>query len=321
MNQLCLPQFVRKDDDLQTFFESMLLLIALYDIIQFMRNVYEMEKLRELLSLFCDFTEITITLFDSDLKPVLDVGEWKDYCLAIGKDKTRLHRCKECDIEHAKKAAEKRENIIYACHAGIAEAVAPIYIKSTDKTPSAYLMIGKFRDTDGKISPQKTIIEKAKFYNLDPDKMIEYWEKLPVIDSKRMNKVMLFLKLLLNDIIDEKLIRAASTLSSEQIADYVQEHIGEKITVEDLCELVSLNRYELYSLFKQYFNESPHSYISKQRLLIAQELLVTTDMTIQEISDRVGFWRGDAFSYFFKEKMKMGITPLQYRKAKRLQRD
>lgn len=286
-----------------------------------MRNVYEMEKLRELLSLFCDFTEITITLFDSDLKPVLDVGEWKDYCLAIGEDKTRLRRCKQCDIKFAKMATEQRDTIIYACHARIAEAVAPIYIKNNDKTPAAYLMIGKFRDTDEKLSPKKLVIDVAKSYNLDPDKMVEYWEKLPLIDSNRMHKVMLFLKLLLNDIIDEKLIRAASTFSSEQIADYVREHIGEKITVEDLCKLVSLNRYELYSLFKQYFNESPHSYINKQRLLVAQELLVTTDMTIQEISDHLGFWRGDAFSCFFKEKMKMGVTPLQYRKAKRLQRD
>lgn len=285
-----------------------------------MRIVYEMEELRRLLTIFCDFTEITITLFDDKMMPIIDVnfGTYKNYCLAIGDDTARLDLCKKCDAEYAEKARNKKDVVIYVCHAGIIEAVVPIFI---DKTSVVYLMIGKIRDAEQRLSSPELIVQKAEVFHLDREKMLRCWKELPLIDSKKMNDVIGFLKLITNEIINKNLIHAAKSTWSDSITAYIQKHIGENITIEDLCSVTNQKRHELYASFKQYFNVSPKAYIDQQRLVKAKELLVTTQMPIGKISEALGFCKESVFSEFFKVKMEMGVTPMQYRKQKRLQLD
>ena len=103
---------------MEKFFLESLAIYFLFCYNGDMRTVYETEKLRRLLTIFCDLTEITITLFDSNMTSIIDVnaGEWKNYCLAIGDDETRLKLCKQCDAQHAEEARKKKDIVIYACH-------------------------------------------------------------------------------------------------------------------------------------------------------------------------------------------------------------
>lgn len=299
-----------------------------------MRIVFEIDKLRELMTLFCDQTAITISLFDKEMNLILDVGEWKKYCLAIGDDEARLKLCKQCDAKHAEEARRKKDIIIYACHAGIGEAVAPIYLDNvpSDDSLSGYLMIGKFRDTEQKLSSPSKIKEIAAKFGLEEADLLECWQELPMIAQKQMQDAVLLLKLITNEIINGKLIHAAKTSWTEFIKDYILQHLHRNITVDELCAAMppnpnapagnapqSLKRYELYARFAEYFNMSPKEYINQLRLSKALELLTTTEMSIQQIGESCGFSKVDDFTKFFKEKMKMGVTPLQYRKQKRLQ--
>lgn len=287
--------------------------------------VYEKDKLKKLLTIFSDFSGITITLFDKDMGMIADAnfGHYKNYCLAIGDSEERLSRCRQCDLLHAKEAKEKRDTVIYTCHAGVAEAVRPLYLsKSASKSePSAYLMIGKFRDAAGRYSSPKLVEEKAEYFHLDKESMLAKWEELPLIDSKTMESVIGFLDLITDEIINGELIHAAKTAWTETVTKYIQNNISQNITVDDLCHETQLKRYELYARFSQYFNMSPKAYINQLRLSKAQELLTTTEMPVKEIGKSIGFGKVDEFSKFFKEKMGMGVTPLQYRKQNRLPTD
>lgn len=283
-----------------------------------MKTIFEKEKLRELLTLFCDFTEITITLFDADMNVILDInaGEWKKYCLAIGDNVNRLKLCKECDAKHAKEAAKRKVTDIYQCHAGIGEAVVPI---EHDNTPIAYLMIGKFRDVDQHYSSPQSVIEKAEFFGLDKDEMLSRWEELPLLDSKKLNNAIELLQIITTKIIYDKLIHTAKTSWSDRVTKYIQDHISENITIEDLCSVTRQKRHEFYATFKQYFDVSPHAYMDQLRLEKAIELLTNTQKTVHRIGEKLGFYKKDAFAKFFKERM--GVTPTQFRKQKRLQPD
>lgn len=283
-----------------------------------LRNVYETAELKRLLTVFCDLTEITITLFDTNMTPIIDVnaGPWKNYCCAIGDDEARLALCKHCDAEHTEKARKKRGLVIYTCHAGIAEAVLPI---ESGNLPIAYLMMGKFRDVAQQLSPPSLIEQKAEEFQLDKATMLKYWEELPLIDSKKMDNAIELMKLIVNEILNEKLIRVAKITWTERVTEYIQEHLGENITVEDLLAVTKQKRHVLYAYFKQYLGVSPRAYIDQQRLIKAKELLENTQMPIGKISEALGFCKEDLFSKFFKEKMGMGMTPTQYRKQKRLQ--
>lgn len=95
------------------------------------------------------------------------------------------------------------------------------------------------------------------------------------------------------------------------VKQYIEEHIREKITVGELAELVHINEQHLMRIFKKETGQSLVEYITKQRMLLAGELLKNTDHSINFIADCVGC---ESCSYFTKIfKRHTGFTPREYR--------
>jgi AraC family cel operon transcriptional repressor len=66
-------------------------------------------------------------------------------------------------------------------------------------------------------------------------------------------------------------------------------------------------------LFKQRLNITPTTYINRLRLNFARYMLLTTDMSIIEISMYAGF---DNLSYFYRLfKQRFSLTPADLRKS------
>lgn len=84
-----------------------------------------------------------------------------------------------------------------------------------------------------------------------------------------------------------------------------------KITMEELCQVTELSKQQLCRLFKRYLNSRPMEYISKRRLQAAKELLSSTDMSVEDISEKVGFCSGSYFCKLFSRYE--GMTPTQFR--------
>lgn len=72
----------------------------------------------------------------------------------------------------------------------------------------------------------------------------------------------------------------------------------------------------LHVLFRQKTGHSPRDFIAKQKLNLAQHLLVNSELTISEVAVRCGFSGVYPFSKFFKKRR--GISPSFYRKTKGL---
>ncbi len=274
-------------------------------------STHELEKLKEVMTLFYKITHVVITLFNNDLEPVLDVGKWEDYCYLIESEPDRLEKCRECNRKHAKESEKKPEPYIYRCHAGLAEAVTPIYV---DNTLVGYIMIGKFRDEGGEYSSEETVVEAAEKYGLDKDEMLTLWNRLELLDKEELTSTLLLLKMFVGYIRNEKLFHTIQNTFTRQIEEYVKSRLMDKITVETMCADLHIPYHELYALFKKNFKSSPHEYVDRVRFQRAQELLANTNKPITVISDELGFSKPSVFSQFFKVKMNAGITPMQYRK-------
>ncbi len=93
--------------------------------------------------------------------------------------------------------------------------------------------------------------------------------------------------------------------------DYIDRHYKEKITLEDICQEVFISKYYLSRSFKDYIGMSPVQYIVSKRIEDAKNLLVTTDLLVKEIADKVGYEDEMYFSKLFKDFE--GISPIQYR--------
>ncbi len=102
--------------------------------------------------------------------------------------------------------------------------------------------------------------------------------------------------------------------SEERVAvvkQYIEEHLNEKIYVEELAELIHINEQHFMRIFKKETGQSVTEYITERRILVASELLKTSDYSINFISDCIGCENYSYFSKLFKRYT--GFTPKEYR--------
>ena len=93
--------------------------------------------------------------------------------------------------------------------------------------------------------------------------------------------------------------------------DYIDQHLHEKILLEQLADYTKLNPSYLSALFKKETNLSVSSYILKRRLEVAENMLKNTDYSCSEISSFLAFNSQSHFTEAFRRKN--GITPKQFR--------
>ncbi len=93
--------------------------------------------------------------------------------------------------------------------------------------------------------------------------------------------------------------------------DYIEAHLEEKLTISELAGRVGYTDYYLSRKFKSETGMSINDYIKNARIRRAMNLMATTDLTIQEISDRLGFGARSFFAETFRQIV--GVPPAQWR--------
>lgn len=97
----------------------------------------------------------------------------------------------------------------------------------------------------------------------------------------------------------------------EKIQEYVDIHMDQEVTREELAHYVYLNPDYLSKLFKKETGVSLKEYITGKKMEVARELLIMTDMPVGEIAIRVGYCNFAHFSTVFRKSE--GCTPMAYR--------
>ncbi len=86
---------------------------------------------------------------------------------------------------------------------------------------------------------------------------------------------------------------------------------NEKFGIEELSSKMGMNRMSLYRKIKSSTNKSGSQFIRELRLVKGKELLENEDITVSEVSYRVGFGSPTYFSKCFREYF--GVTPGELR--------
>jgi len=98
---------------------------------------------------------------------------------------------------------------------------------------------------------------------------------------------------------------------AEQIR-YFQNNYFSDISLEEAAEKCCLSASRFHAVFKEVTGFSPYQYIKKLRLENAAEILVATDLSVEETGQKVGWPDPFSFSKIFKKFY--GISPQKYRK-------
>ena len=100
------------------------------------------------------------------------------------------------------------------------------------------------------------------------------------------------------------------------IKRYIEKNYKEEISLEDLAEVGHLNKYYLVHNFKKTYGITPINYLIERRLEESKYLLESTDYSMSQISQIVGFSSLSYFSQSFKRVIK--LSPNDYRKKTKI---
>jgi AraC-like DNA-binding protein len=98
----------------------------------------------------------------------------------------------------------------------------------------------------------------------------------------------------------------------KKVITYIEENYDNKILLEDLASLLSMNKNYFSKYFQMAIGKTPITYINEYRCEKAADLLKNSELKVLDISLMVGF---DNFSYFIRKfKEYKRYSPAQYRK-------
>jgi AraC family transcriptional regulator len=97
-----------------------------------------------------------------------------------------------------------------------------------------------------------------------------------------------------------------------RLLDYIEQHLGEDLSLEALAAEVSLSPLYLVRAFRSAVGQSPHQYVVARRVEHARRLLTVTTLPIAEISLATGFSSQSHLTNWFRRLV--GVSPAVYRK-------
>lgn len=107
-----------------------------------------------------------------------------------------------------------------------------------------------------------------------------------------------------------KLMKPTECISQIIIA-YMQEHLNQHITLDELSKLVHIEKSYMVRLFRKETGKTPVDTLISMRLDRALDLIATTELSIYEIASQCGY---NTVSFFISTyKQRYGVTPEAHR--------
>jgi AraC-like DNA-binding protein len=105
---------------------------------------------------------------------------------------------------------------------------------------------------------------------------------------------------------DEIVVRAV-----QRAIDTMRTNLGDSLTIDDLARAAMFSKFHFTRVFQRVTGVSPGRFLSAMRLEEAKRLLLTTSLTVADISHRVGYNSVGTFSSRFRHSV--GVSPTTYR--------
>lgn len=171
------------------------------------------------------------------------------------------------------------------------------------------------RITNHIVEQQSPVIEGAVF--LDVCAELSVLQQRLILDAEcnvSLELYSMLLKILRNE---ERFLKMELSqdvqVNFRRAEAYIDAHLKEKITNEQLAGLCGISLPYFMKRFKKIYRMTPQEYIMDRRICKGRYLLLQTALSADDISEHLGFCNTSHFIRRFKAREKM--TPAQYRKT------
>lgn len=266
----------------------------------------------ELMKLMQDFyvlTGIRIALFDANGAELISYPKGEDtFCHCMRKNPEFRARCRESDENAFETCRQTQSLCIFKCHAGLIEASVPMI---EDGRIIGYMMLGRITDKKNKVELVGAVLSRCREYEHGADiedkiKKIKYRnEKQIQAAAKILDACCEYVKL-------RRMVQPSGKRLIDALDMYIDEHIGEEITVDGICAELGISRTKLYEATRPHLKGGIAAFIKHKKLEYAKGLIQTTDMSIPDVASAAGF---SDYNYFLRVfKQQYGVSTKQMRK-------
>ena len=116
----------------------------------------------------------------------------------------------------------------------------------------------------------------------------------------------------LNDISNRSILRQSEVTQIGKAVQFIKQNVSELDTIEHIGLEVGLNANKLQEGFQSLYGSTVNQYIQKTRLNLIKDLILNTNYSISEITDKAGLSSKSYLSKIFREEY--GTSPSDYRK-------
>lgn len=151
----------------------------------------------------------------------------------------------------------------------------------------------------------------SAYHNIDYNKMdcFNQISKIAILDEMQKYVTNIIYNLItVSQNVDIK--KTPSIIS--QIENYLNGHVKDDLSLVTVSQLFYLSPIYLSQLFKKETGELYINYITNLKMNEAKKLLLSTDLLVYEISEKLGYRDNKYFSKLFEKKV--GVKPTDFRK-------
>ena len=109
----------------------------------------------------------------------------------------------------------------------------------------------------------------------------------------------------------ERAVGSVAENAVRRVVEAMHDNLGDSFTADDMARTAVFSKYHFIRLFRQTTGVTPGRFLAALRIQEAQRLLLATDLSVAEISQRVGYASVGTFSSRFK--LRVGLSPSAYR--------
>ena len=276
-----------------------------------MVSVFDLEELQGVLRDFYCITHIRITIFDAEQNELVSYPEnCAPFCALIRSCAIGRADCARCDREAFAAAAQKKHTYIYRCHAGLTEAVTPLYVGNV---LVGYLMFGHVFSYPSDEEGWQTIERLCGDYPVDQATLKSAIAACPHVDEQYIRSAARILHATASYLVMEKMAFLQEESMAARLDAYLTAHFTEEIPVDELCRLLGIGRTHLYKMAGQLYGCGIARYIRRLRIEKAKQLLQDAPhLRIADVAAECGFADYNYFIAVFSREV--GMPPKAYKK-------
>ncbi len=233
--------------------------------------------------------------------------------------------CRACRSMHHQVMRDAVERAVTApCPLGLTESAVPVRF---GEETIALLRTGQVRHEKPVAADLRKLAEVLRDQGVEEegmDRLLAAYERVSVIDAETYEQTVTMLAIFslhLTSLIDQLILAhgEAEPVVVTEAKRYIEEHLDEKLTLEELSNAVNVSPFYFCKIFKQATGMTFTEYVNRLRVDWAKRELRKPHVTVTEVAFEVGYQSLSQFNRSFLRYA--GESPTQFRKHQHQDRD